>query len=427
MRLFLIFFLFVSFWPWEKDPEGVKKSSFALSQPPALLKTLRVALFYEKSEVRINVPAPYEIESVPAHESLEKGAALSSVSVRPGPEGIRVGPNLYRASGIRVEAKTGELQIENRTYRNAIQVLKNPKGTLTVVNEVDVEDYLGGVLPSEMIPTWPEEALKAQAVISRTYAVFKNIENQNFPFTLSADVASQVYNGKSAEKPATNRAVEKTRGEILVHQGKIFPTFFHSTCGGRTTRADYQWKIEPHPSLKGVECPYCRASKYYSWKATFSASEIQRRLRKKGFLVSGIQDIRAEKIDASGRPRIFVIRHSGGTLEIPANDFRVALGPDQMRSTLIQVARSDDGEFIFKGKGWGHGVGLCQYGAKQLAELGYDYADILRYYYPDSEIRNLEQYHTLAAGSDGPVPAEEAQGTGIKGLFHKVKNYFEEY
>ncbi len=430
MRLFWIYFLFISFWPWEQDADRVKKSSFELSsEPPALLQTLRVALFYEKSEVRMTLSAPYKIESVPARGSLGEGPSLPSVKIQRDPDGIRLGPTLYRVSGLRIETKTREMQVENRKYRSAIQVLKNPLGSLTVVNEIDVEDYLKGVLPSEMNPAWPLEALKAQAVVSRTYAIFKNIENKDFPFTLSSDVGSQVYRGKSAEHASTNRAAEKTRGEILTHGGRIFPTFFHSTCGGATTRSDYQWKIESHPSLKGVECPYCQASPFYLWKAEFSAAQIQRLLAKKGKSVSNIQEIKAEKVDASSRPRVFAVRHDGGTLEIQANEFRQILGADRMRSTKVTVTRVGE-QFLFRGRGWGHGVGMCQFGAKQLAELGYDYADILRYYYPDSEIRNLDRYTSLASASRGGVPTrdkEEGEGNIFKSWFRKAKNYFEEY
>ena len=270
-----IFFLFASFWPWDTDPNQIKKSSFEIPHDPSLLKALRVALFYEKPEVRVDLSSPYELRQVPGNQLLNQGLLLPSVVIRPDPSGIRVGSVLYPTSGIRLVTQTREIQIEKKKYHNAVQILKNPGGTLTVVNEIDVEDYLKGVLPLESHPSWPEEALKAQAVVSRTYAIFKSIENQNFPFVLSSDVGSQVYGGKTIEQSSTTRAVEKTRGEILTYRGKIFPAFFHSTCGGRTTRADSQWKIEPHPSLMGGECSFCGGSKFFVWKTEFSGFEIQ--------------------------------------------------------------------------------------------------------------------------------------------------------
>lgn len=422
IRFFWLFFLFTSFWPWEQDSKELKKSSLTIPSSQALLKTVRVALFYEKPEVRIAVPGPYEIRGIPSHEPVLSGESpLDSLAIRPAPSGLRVGAALYPGSGLRITSRAKEVQIENRKYHNAIQILKNPASTLTVVNEIDVEDYLKGVLPWEANPDWPKEALKAQAVVSRTYAIFKNIENKDFPFTLSSDVGSQVYSGKSIEHPLSNRAVEETRGEILTYQGKIFPAFFHSTCGGRTTRADYQWKIASHPSLKGVECPFCRGSKYYVWKAEFSLSEVQNLLAKKGRSLSALQSITPEEPDASERPRFFLIRHAGGSLKLSANEFRLALGPDRIRSTRIKVERAGD-QFIFRGRGWGHGVGMCQFGAKRLAELGYRYADILRYYYPGSEIRNLEDFLGPEVSRPLPAPGENV----FKRWYGKLKSYVED-
>jgi len=391
LRWALFFFLFVSFWPWEKEVGEVKKTSFEIPHDSNLLKVVRVALFYEKRQVSVSTSASYEMSGLPANQLLNKGSSLASTTIRPESSGIRVGSSLYSVTGLRITSQTKELQVEKKKYRNAIRVLKNPTGSLTVVNETDVEDYLKGVVPAEMNPTWPEEALKAQAVVSRTYAIFKNIENKDFPFTLSSDVGSQVYVGESLEHPGSSRAVERTRGEILTHRRKIFPTFFHSTCGGRTTRADYQWKIEPHPSLKGVECPFCRGSKFYGWKAEMAASEIQKLLAKKGYSIQGLESITPQEEDASGRPRFFVIRHGSGSLKLTANEFRLILGSDRIRSTRMKIENSGD-KFLVRGRGWGHGVGLCQYGAKHLAELGYRYRDILRYYYPESEIQNLEDF-----------------------------------
>ena len=425
MRMTWFFFLFVSFWPWEKDIDEVKKISVEIPTDPALLERVRVALFYEKRKVLISIPSDYEVEGVPGGHALVGGPSLAPTLVRPEPSGIRVGTALYPVSGLRFTGGATEVEVDKKKYHAAIQVLKNPAGSLTVVNEIDVEDYLKGVVPREMLSTWPEEALKAQAVISRTYALFKNIENKDYPFTLSADVGSQVYGGEAAEHSLATRAVEKTRGEILTHRGEIFAAFFHSTCGGRTTRADYQWKVKPHPSLKGVECSFCAGSPFYRWKAEYSAAEIENLLAKKGQRISGVRSISAEKLDFSGRPRTYEIRHASGTLKLAANDFRRALGPDKMRSTLMQVQKEGD-KFIFLGRGWGHGVGLCQWGAKRLAELGYRYQDILRYYYPDSEIRNVDELLSRSIPATRAGREKKREGNFLKNWFGKVKEYVED-
>ena len=149
-------------------------------------------------------------------------------------------------------------------------------------------------------------------------------------------------------------------------------------------------------------------------------------LAKKGHPISEIRSISAEKIDASERARFFEIRHASGSLTLPANEFRLALGPDRMRSTLVEVQKTGD-QFVFQGRGWGHGVGLCQWGARRLAELGYRYQDILRYYYPDSEIRNVDEL-LLQRSPAGAGPGEEGkkEGNFLKSWFGKMKEYAED-
>ena len=421
MPLTWFLFLFISFWPWEKDPGEIKKTSLPLPPLTAELTTLRVALFYEKIQVEIGVHSPYQIQEYPGRRVLAEGAFLADTPIRFEPSGIRVGSVFYPVTGLRIEGIEREVQVEKKRYRNAVQILKNPAGSLTVVNEIDVEEYLKGVLPWEANPEWSEEALKAQAVASRTYAIFENLKNREFPFTLSSDVGSQVYAGRNIEKPSTNRAVEKTRGEILTYGGKIFPAYFHSTCGGRTTRTEFQFKVEPHPSLEGVDCPYCQGSKFYRWRQEFSAEEIRSRLAKKKTVTGRIQSLAPDRIDPSGRPRFFVVRHEEGEVSVPANDFRLAVGPDRMRSTQVKITPKEGG-FIFEGKGWGHGVGLCQFGTKQLAELGYRYQEILRYYYPGSQITRLKE----RGGLPRTVSEEPDEGNPVKRLFGGLKSYFED-
>jgi stage II sporulation protein D len=244
-------------------------------------------------------------------------------------------------------------------------------------------------LPWEANPKWPSEALKAQAVVSRTYALFRAIEKKDEWIHLAADVKSQVYAGKSSEKPQTSEAVDATRGQILTYRGKIFPAYFHSTCGGGTTNAESIWDVEKHPVLQGVKCNFCVDSKHYSWQITIPRQQIEAHLKKHGLSVSGIQKITPSHLDAHGRARSFVIEHAQGKTEIRANDFRLWLNPAVLKSTFIRSIHPTGDSFIFRGRGWGHGAGLCQYGMKGLAELGYTYRQILEYYYPGAEIKKI--------------------------------------
>lgn len=425
MRLFAFFFILFSVWPWEVDQDQTKKTSFEIS--PAVIaqaRTLRVVISYESPAVKISTPASYKINELETSKPLHEGDHLPSSIFRATPNGIQMGAALQPVEGVRITSGREEVNVQGKIYHNAIQLLKNPKGTLTVVNEIDVEDYLKGVLPSEMHSTWSEEALKAQAVISRTYAIFKNIENKDLPFTLSSDVESQVYGGKKVEQPSTNKAVQKTRGEILTYHGKIFPAFFHAACGGRTTRSNWVWNIESHPSLKGVECNYCLGFKFDNWKVQYTAMEIRSLLAKKGFSVPAVNSISLKDVDVSGRPRYLVVHYPGGSQKIPVQKFRIAVGADKLRSAKMTVSQSGD-PFEFQGRGWGHGVGLCQWGAKRLAELGYKYQDILRFYYPESEITHIDDFVSGQVGQY--VETGPKESNPLKRWFQNVQSYIEDF
>lgn len=392
LRFFLL--LSVSFWPLGEDAgrpkQETKKTSLDLPRNPENFQSMRIFLLRRVPEIMIETTSPYRVTGGDGR-SLFRGPKMTAARVRASADGIQIGSQNFRNTSLRIESEGGSFKIGTQQYREAVRIWREDHGKISVINEIDLEDYLKGVLPWEANPVWPQEALMAQAVASRTYALFKAIENQKEKFDLSHDVLSQVYRGKSAEKPETTQAVEATRGEVLVYRGKIFPAYFHSTCGGATTHAEYLWNVEPHPALKGVTCNFCRSSKHYFWQGTFSRSEIESKLKKKGFAISGLRSIRAVDLDRGGRARRFEIEHAGGKTRIHANDFRLALDPARFKSTLLLSLDADGENFFFRGRGWGHGVGLCQYGMKELAELGYTYREILEYYYPGTEMISVKR------------------------------------
>lgn len=385
----IFFFIALTLWPLNGkshnlEPE-IKKSQLEI--PAGIEKNLkvRVSLTQPSSSVAVSTATPFHVFDGEGH-LLFKGPKIKNSLVSAGADGILLGRKNFGRLPITIDAGNSVLQINKRTYRYHLQFSKTAGGKLLIVNEIGLEDYLRGVVPWEANPKWTQESLKAQAVVSRTYALFKIIENHDESFSVSNDVISQVYGGAGLEKESTNRAIEATRGEVLVYQGKIFPAFFHSTCGGQTTRAENVWPIQPHAVLRGVKCGFCAESPHYRWKAEFSELEIQNALKKLGYSVSGIQKIILGNQDESGRARFFMVEYPTGKLKIQAGDLRMALSPKKFKSVLIQRISRSGGMFVFTGHGWGHGVGLCQYGAKQLGELGYTYKQILDFYYPGAEI-----------------------------------------
>lgn len=398
-------------WPFGADKGGVlqiKKSAYDLPADPQQFAFIKILIESGSKEITIQTDKPFQVLDA-EKRVLFQGARLAPSHVAAKGDSIQIGTQPFHSNPLIVESPAHGVKIRGAWYRQALEIWRESSGRLTIINVLPIEDYLRGVLPSEVNPKWSMESLKAQAIASRTYALFKMIENQNERYHLSKDVLSQVYGGKNLEHSMTNQAVEDTQGQILVGAGnKVFPAYFHSTCGGRTTHAEYIWPVEPNDVLKGVECNFCWKSPHYRWEAEFSMAEIEKKLQSH-IKVSGITGISIGEKDETGRAKYFVLETKSGKVNVHSNDFRIWVSPMKLKSTWIQGIGKKAGNFYFKGRGWGHGVGLCQYGTKQLGEMGYSAGKILAYYYPGTQI---VQYWTEQPRSIT---------TTVKGLLARVK------
>ncbi|MDH5661397.1 MAG: SpoIID/LytB domain-containing protein [Elusimicrobiota bacterium] len=282
------------------------------------------------------------------------------------------------------------LRVNGRRYRDGIKVSLNSKGNLNVINELGVEGYLYGVMTREVSPEWSIEALKAQAVVSRTY-VMKNLGKYDKEgFDLSATITSQVYGGGEAEDPRTSRAVDLTRGEVITYKGELIKSFFHSNCGGHTEDVTNAWEGEEQFSyLKGRACYFCKKTHQYYWEKTIKKKMLQQKLNENGYDVGEIEKIKILGRSSSGRVTYLKIFHQRDRLKIRASTFRMVMGPNLIKSTLFAMEHMGN-RIKFYGRGWGHGVGMCQWGAKGMAERGANYREILRYYYPATRIEKWE-------------------------------------
>lgn len=389
LRIFILTTLASSPFALAQNKTAIRKTSLELPRDTAGLEKVRVALVSSVSEIKIATPFPFEVKDAKGRP-LFRGEKMVSSEVRASTTGIQIGAQNFRETPLSILSKGEGIKVGLRTYPHGIMIWREVGNKITVINEVSIEEYLKGVLPLEANPKWKLEALKAQAIVSRSYALFNAIENRKGMSHMTRDVMSQVYGGKTAENIVTNRAIEETRGKILTYDGKIFPAYFHSTCGGGTTHAEYLWNVEAHPAMRGVSCNFCRASKHYRWEAYFTNREIEDALKKGGIKISGVRNFSIKKTDATGRARSFLIEGAKGKQEVHSNDFRIWMDPAKFKSTLITDIEADGQGYRLQGRGWGHGVGLCQYGLKELAELGYTAEDILFYYFPGSSIRKLD-------------------------------------
>jgi stage II sporulation protein D (peptidoglycan lytic transglycosylase) len=267
-----------------------------------------------------------------------------------------------------------------------VHVVRKGKSFL-VINQVDLEEYVKGVVPAEVNSTWHPEMLKAQAVAARTYALYQQMLSAAREYDVAATVQDQVYKGKNGIDAAVLRAVDETRGLVLTYQNAPIYAAFSSTAAGLTEDAANVWSKE-YPYLKGVECPFDLESPYYQWKASFRLDKLEQNLRQQGFAVGSITSMEPLAFSRGGRVAKLRVMHSEGELILRGEDLRKAVGYSIIPSTQFTID-SVGQEIVLSGYGAGHAVGMCQWGAKELAELGYPFSTILSYYYPGTDLQDM--------------------------------------
>lgn len=284
--------------------------------------------------------------------------------------------------------KDDPIKVGGVSYRGRLYI-KALGDSLLLVNEVSLDEYLYGVLPGEVGSQWPMEALKAQAVAARTYAIFRAESSESKLYDLDDSTRSQVYFGISKEARKTSEAVDSTSAMILTWNGKPAETFFHANCGGHTANAATVWGTDI-PYLRGVEDSFCEAGPHFAWHSDIDHDVLLQRLAKAGVTLKDFERVEPQGRDDSGRWQKVHFSGDGADQSMGAQAFRIALGPDVLRSTNFQISRHGDTEH-FEGRGWGHGVGLCQEGAWAMAKAGYRYKEILGHYFPGTRLQRLVQ------------------------------------
>jgi stage II sporulation protein D len=350
-------------------------------------KHIRVAVNQDAVSLRLKVKGFYEVLDAQGKKVLYRGKNLNT-TVTAYTGGILMGQLQSRLDKLVIKSyDQNAIIIDGRTFRGDIQLVKKENNRLLVVNNIEFEDYIKGILYHEASHYWPPEALKAQAIVCRSYAISQVQGNSARDFDATSDIYSQVYGGKTSERFRTSRAVDETKGQVLIYQGKVMPAYFHATCAGHTEDASQLWSIDLAP-LKGVVCNFCKDSPHFNWHYVFTKDEIMEKLNDAGYHFKRIQDIKIASRNNSGRITTLSISSNGDEVNISAKDFRNILGPNIIRSTNFEVKVIKD-DVVFEGIGWGHGVGLCQWGAYFMAKLGEDYKKILEFYYPGATISTL--------------------------------------
>jgi stage II sporulation protein D len=303
------------------------------------------------------------------------------VTLEPAPRGgVRAD---QRPVGSVWRAEGGLHRVEGLRLRGDLEVRRVSEG-LQVVNRVPLEHYVAGTLGREMYPGWEAEALKAQAVVTRTYVLHRAEQRGAGAYDVEADTRGQVYGGVDAESPAVQAAVQATRGEFLAWEGRPILAVFHSASGGRTASSEEVWGRRL-PYLQSIAVEHEEDSPDTYWRATVSRTKLGRALAPLGVRVGPIRELRVVERSPSGRVRSVAVRGRDGETEIEARALRRALGAEVIRSTLFET-REDAGSIVLVGSGHGHGVGMSQWGAQGLARQGASYRDILATFYPGTTL-----------------------------------------
>lgn len=296
-----------------------------------------------------------------------------------------------RFVGEKMQISAKSLFLDQKSVPSDLQLLARGDGSFDVVAAIQIDEYLKGVLPNEMPALWPMEALKAQAVVARTYALFQMKRRSQLGFHLENTVMDQVFrfrkplSGLLRGSDRVHKAIEETKGYVLLDKkGNFLPAYYHADCGGRTEEPLYVWGNGLR--LGTVKDEACPLSPHGRWQKIVTAKNLQQRFPLKD-PKDQWQDMKVHSRTESGRiRRVEFVSKNGESKLVGGNRFRKEIGFGRIKSTFFYIEKQERDWKVF-GKGHGHGVGLCQYGARFLAGRGLSFQKILRHYYPKGRLQ----------------------------------------
>ncbi|MDT8436039.1 MAG: SpoIID/LytB domain-containing protein [Gemmatimonadota bacterium] len=398
---------------------GAAVPSPARAQAASPEPAVRAAEPLVRVGIRVGVPAV----------RLESPAGLLLSDARSGRELARIGPGetveLSRDGAglalpgtatasapvfaLRVDPEAGgPVVVDGEPYRGRLEVIAVEDSAVSAINVLPLESYLLGVVPLEIGPRGESElaAVQAQAVAARTYAVAHLDGHPEMGFDLFATVEDQVYGGLAVERELASRAVRSTAGRILTFDGLPIRAYYHSTCGGRTAPVEEVLDRPAAPYLRAVDdrapdgTDWCAISPRHRWTRAWSDAELAgpvpdelaRMFGTGAGVVGPVEELRVLERTPSGRVRSLAVRGPRSELVVERLDIRFALRGGEgeiLGSTAFEIDEGPDGTTVLHGRGYGHGAGMCQWGAIGRARAGHGYEAILAAYYPAAELTRV--------------------------------------
>lgn len=335
--------------------------------------TIRVYLSEVKAPYTINIKGPYKAYNYKYESEIVSSLTNETVMVTEHRLGLKVNDVGIYKEGIVFDTEDG-FTLNGVEYYGSLKFIPY-NGDMIAINELNIEDYVKGVLPHEMSPDWPMEALKSQAVAARTYAIFHILKNNNkLPYDVDNTTKYQVYNGREKINWNIEQAADRTKYEIAVYGDKVIATYFSALCGGHTDSAKNVFGTAV-PYLEGVQCRYCNAQ-IRNWTNALSFKELNDDFVNYSVNADEKSSFGITMDPKSGKAMNIRIDDN----DISSKDFRAVLSPKLVPSLNFTINKIDNG-IIITGKGSGHGVGMCQWGAYGMAQVKKDYKEILKFYY----------------------------------------------
>ncbi len=389
---FILVLLLGSFFIFDRGP----KPTVNMDKPENFW--VRVLIFSDLQKLTVSADEGFEVikpdgSKVPFDSSDE-------FTIEPSQYGFKIDQGIFPATELSFKPRSPfVINADGFVCRGYLRIYINSEGKLDVINHIPLEAYIASVIGAEMPRYWHASALKAQAVASRTYCLYhKKTYGPNRNYDVRRTQANQVYNGLASEFSASLEAARETEGIVMLSEKKIFPAYFSSSCGGHTEDAANVFG-KGFSNLKGKPCPYCikvARSKDYQWKPyKISNEDLTEKLCAKYDTIKPlgpITDIKARRKRNFGQvsrwTNVELTGNTGKTITLRAEDLRLSIDSTGMKikGTIFELANLDGFWVFYSGQGFGHGVGLCQCGAQQLAREDYTWQQIINYYYSNPEL-----------------------------------------
>ncbi len=378
--------------PTVTDAPKVKINS---NKPKSWQPEIKVKVLTTDSLVKLSANLPSHIINAERNYKIKNVSKNKDIVISNADNKINIDGHPIDCSEIELrpsneaDLKIMQTLINGKPYFGGMKII-SVNNHLIIINIVAVEEYLRGVLPKEMSPSWNEEALKSQAVAARTFALKNRKRHQSEGYDLCNTTHCQVYNGAEALDERTDEAIIKTFGEVLYHNGKLIEAPFHTDSGGMTENAVDVW---------GTDYPYLRAAteietKTQAWTVKFTLDDFSKKLAANKKNIGSVHFIKVTNLEigklkddrsTSGRVKELTIIGTAGQIKVSGDFMRSIFN---LKSTLFDIGITGN-EVAINGFGWGHGVGLSQYGAENFAEHNYTYDKILSHYYKGTNLKRL--------------------------------------